>query len=248
MKNDIICVSDLHCGHKGGLTPPRYQEYVIQEKLWNWYRLQARRAGEIGVLVVDGDVIEGKGFRSGGTELITTDRNEQVKIACECLSVWNTKKIYMTYGTPYHTGRGEDWEDSVAREMGAVIEDNLLRTFNGVSFDIRHKVGSSSVPYGRATSISKSSVWNLLNSVTGLHDKADVIVRAHVHHRLYIDDFMGIRTTLPCLQLWSKFGSRQCEGHVDFGIVRFRVPNKHTMTYKPMLFMADELVRKAEGF
>ena len=76
----IAVISDLHCGHVVGLTPPRWQSAVglvgekiaaMQKTLWDLYTEEMDAIKPIDVLIVNGDCIDGKGKRSGSTELIT---------------------------------------------------------------------------------------------------------------------------------------------------------------------------------
>ena len=125
----LLVLSDTHCGHKGGLTPTQWQESPeraaeanqpshtgeSQAKLWHAYRQTIQRLRPIDYCVHNGDAVEGKGERSGGTELITADREEQANMAVRCLNYVRPREgYYLTYGTPYHTGSGEDWEKVVA--------------------------------------------------------------------------------------------------------------------------------------
>jgi len=89
-------ISDLHAGSRSGLTPPGWQYAKdadtrerktygeIQRKVWAWYSRKVR-ALECDTLVVNGDAIDGKGERSGGTEQFEMDRHEQAMIAARCI-------------------------------------------------------------------------------------------------------------------------------------------------------------------
>jgi hypothetical protein len=130
----------------------------------------------------------------------------------------------MTYGTGYHVGTEEDFEGNIAHTLGCKIGSHEWLDVNGCIFDIKHKIGSTSVPYGRGTQIAKDRLWNYLWSEHEEQPKADVIIRSHVHsfYACMEDSWMGVIT--PALQgQGSKFGARQCSGHVDFGIVWFDV-------------------------
>lgn len=82
---------DLHCGHRSGLTPPDWWSAItrvrlgkwgpIQRECWRWFRREVRRIKPIYLAVWPGDMIEGTGHRSGGTELIVNDRYEQCEMA-----------------------------------------------------------------------------------------------------------------------------------------------------------------------
>ena len=168
-----IAMGDLHCGHQVGLTPPAWQwkpegwreKFVrTQQACWNWFTTSIDSIGWTpDVLIVNGDAIDGKGKRSGSTEQITTDMHVQCDMACHVInSVTNRNtKVLMTYGTPYHTGDDEDHEANIANEVGAKeIGGHVFAGMNGLTFDLKHKVGSSGIPHGRATALKKSQLWN----------------------------------------------------------------------------------------
>lgn len=245
----VVIVSDLHCGHVVGLTPNSWQlehkeevdanwskwnKWVnIQEELWGNYVAIMEQLQPIDVLIVNGDCIDGKGSRSGGTELITADRNGQVEMAKECIREARARKIFMTFGTAYHTGMEEDWETLVAQAVDAVkIGSHEWIDVNGLVFDCKHHVGASSVPHGRHTAIAKEKLWNMIWAEHEEQPKSDIIVRSHVHYFGYAggDNWLGITT--PALQgMGSKFGSRRCSGHVNWGVISFDVKSRKEWTW-----------------
>lgn len=107
----VVILSDLHCGHAVGLTPPQHQGAPagmlrgrkeklvgIQAALWEWFSKRIKALGNIDVLIVNGDAVDGKGRKSGGTEQITVDMNNQVEIASDCIKFCKANEIHMTYG------------------------------------------------------------------------------------------------------------------------------------------------------
>lgn len=181
------------------------------------------------MVVVNGDAIDGKGFRSGGSELITTDRQEQTNIAIECIdqAVGGSAKVLMTYGTGYHTGNEEDWEGLIAKHFDAKIGSHEWVTAEGVTFDFKHHIGSSQVPHGRSTSLNREGLWSHLWAESAATPKSDILIRSHVHYHSYCGDLTfspGLRMTTPALQAaGTKFGARRCSGTVDFGFLLFDV-------------------------
>jgi len=244
----VLVLSDLHCGHIAGLTPHLWNDqpprnasaerkllYETRHKLFDIYQKEIEKRKPFDVLICNGDAIDGRGERSGGTELLTSDRQEQCDMAAHCLRVPKAKQIYMTYGTPYHTGQIEDWERSILSEIPngqykpskTEIMSHLYLDVDGVVFDCKHKVGSSGIPHGRHTAVAKEDIWNLLwHEKTGL-PRGDIFIRSHVHYCQYSGDATKLRMTTPALQsLGSKYGSRQCSGTVDWGFVVFEIDNK----------------------
>ena len=232
----VAILSDLHCGSLVGLTPPEWQGSVdlasrdtrkklahIQNEGWKLYT-GAMKRHKPHVCICNGDAIDGKGERSGGCEQITTDMNEQADMAYECLAATKASRYFIVRGTPYHTGKAEQFEDSLAKALNTRAHDHPQIKVGGLIIDAKHKVGASSVPHGRHTAISREAMWNILWAEHEGVEKADVIVRSHVHYYNCIDMFWGSRRkvcmTTPALQ-WrgTRYGKQQCSGTVDFGAV-----------------------------
>jgi len=192
--------------------------------MWNHNKSWLHRYGSPDVLLFCGDGIDGKGKRSGGTELLTTDRHAQADMATELLAMWKAERVCMVYGTPYHTGDDEDWERIIAKNLDAEIHGQMFVKVNGLNFHMKHNVGSSTIPHGRHTAVAKDRMWLQLWEDAADWPKADVILRGHVHYHQFCGgpDWLGM--TLPALQAaGTKYGSRQCLGIVHFGIVVFDV-------------------------
>ena len=234
----ILLLSDLHSGSQVGLTPPSYQTACIehpeteehykrnkysrlQKECWNWYLKHLKIIGPVDKTFVLGDMIDGNGRRSGGTEQITTDRKLQAAIAIECLSHVRTKNFLFVYGTPYHTGDAEDFENDVALHYGSKIGSHEWEEINGVVFDLKHKQSGCKNP---GTSLFNEIGDNREWAVLGEQPKADVLIRAHTHRFciLELEDCTGI--SLPSLQAYgTKFGTRQCSRKVKFGMMALDV-------------------------
>lgn len=237
MRKRVLMVGDLHCGHIVGLTPPRWHSTTYHVESWNWWKRAIKKLGPIDVLVHNGDGIDGPGDRSGGTEEITTDREEQAEMLVESLSLIKPKKLLMTYGTGYHVGKSEDWESVAAKRLADRLDIPVklgaheTLEVNGLIFDIKHKIGSSGIPHGRWTPQAKEVLWNMAWARRGQRPVANVIVRSHVHYFTFCGE-PGSKWavyTLPAVQgMGSKFGSRECSGTVDQGIVWFDVENQNS--------------------
>lgn len=235
----ILVLADLHCGCKSGLTPPEWfcnesnkKRREVQEELWNWFlNTLNKEIGYVDAVVVNGDAIDGRGVRSGGTELMTSDLFKQVKIAERCLKEVQADKYYFIQGTDYHVSNdGNDFEILLADKFNGIIKDHLWLNVNGCTFDFKHKVASSSVFQGRVTPLLKEIQWNREWSKDGSAPRADILVRSHVHyHNMVTDNESYIAMTTPALQVAdTKFGGRQCSGTVDLGMVLFEVPENYT--------------------
>lgn len=230
----IAVVSDFHCGHAVGLTPPNWQHAGghqkaadVRKQCWDFYESNAIKRGPFDVVIANADLIDGKGERSDGVELIEPDRLEQVKMAEMALRVLLHDKtdLIMTYGTPYHTGTGEDFESVIANNLNAKSIGNIAHVeIEGVIFEAKHHVGGSQVPHTRHTAVARERLWNVLWNEAGISPKANVILRSHVHYFTYCGGSDWVAMTTPALQgLGSRFGARRMSGVVDFGFITFTV-------------------------
>lgn len=221
-------MSDLHCGHCVGLTPPDWwlsEKTVLgktQRALWHAYGEMVKSVPKCDCLIINGDAIDGKGEKSGCVEQITSDREEQAMMAAEIIKGIPTKSVRLTYGTGYHVSAdGEDWENVLAKEVNAdEIGSHVWLEAEGVTMDFKHHVGSSSIPHGRGTAVARERLWNVLWSDLGQCPKAKIVVRSHVHYHAFAGGHDWVAMTTPALQgLGSKYGSRRCSGTVDFGMI-----------------------------
>ena len=234
----VLLWGDSHCGSNVGLTPPAYQyKYIsdpkteehriqnkwvkLQKECWNWYVNRLSMLKPIDKLLILGDAIDGDGGRSGGTELITTDRKKQVCMAIEAIEAVEAKAMTMVYGTPYHTGQAEDFEVDIAKHLGCKIGSHEWEEVNGCTFDFKHKQSNCKNPAtGIWNDIVDNREWACLNE----QPKANVLVRAHTHRSVIIriEDCIGI--SIPALQAYgTKFGARACTRKVQFGLIALDV-------------------------
>ena len=236
----IVVVADLHCGHRVGLTPPEYQlnpenDYdakwqKVQVEHWKWYVRKIKALQPIYLLLVVGDVVDGPSERANSRDSIRTQRKDQVNMALTSLDLARADYVEMVYGTRSHVS---DWENDVCSSLAGEtkIGAHGFPNVNGLQFDVKHKIGSSSIPHGRATALLKSKLWNSLWAEQTLQPEADILLRGHVHYHEAVktrtSHGRGWAMTCPALQgMGSEFGAEQCEGLVDFGFLVFDVDPK----------------------
>lgn len=239
-RRTYVLTGDAHCGHIAGLTPPQWwlgegsKTGQIQRELWGYFMKWAEQFKGVDGFIHNGDAIDGKGPRSGGTELLTCDRNEQCRMAVEAFRQFGAKQYLLSYGTPYHVGSEEDFEVNIARELGCEIHGThyLKPEGSDVHVHLKHKVGASTIPHGRHTPTAKAKLWLDMWHESQDWPKADMIVRSHVHYFDFCGGADWIAMTLPALcGAASKYGSRQCDGLVDFGIVWFEIDEKGELRF-----------------
>jgi hypothetical protein len=226
----------------------RQAKYVkVRQEVWKYFSERVKAYKPIDILFVNGDSLEGKGERSGSTELITSDRTVQCRIAQKVIEFLDPAKIRMTYGTPSHTGKEEDWEDIIADAVGAKIGSHEWFDVNGVIFDLKHKIGSSNIPHGRLTALAREILWQRMWASRNQVPKADILIRSHAHYyeECFHDECRGFIT--PALQgFGSKFGARQCSGTVDIGFVVFDIYDKGKYIWQPEFIKGQTQLATAE--
>ena len=264
-KKRVLVISDMHCGHVAGLTPPAFQRKYRKKSTTKWNKFAELSRGLWGAYVkllrdngpydygFDlGDMIEGRGERSGGTELLTSDRQEQMDIALECHNQvrLNANRGFQwigVYGTAYHvSGDGEDWENE------AKFKDEFLRlgshewvTINECTFDLKHHIGNTATPVGMPP-LRREYVWGLLWAERGETPHANVILRGHVHLACDCGGPGWRAMTVPALQgMGSKFGARRCSGTVDWGITVFDVDSDGSFDWKCLTVKIESQKAKA---
>lgn len=234
----VVIISDLHCGHRVGLTPPRHQPKADEDAprhvrkiaserkfLWDWFEKEIKSLGPISRLVVNGDAIEGKGTKSGGVELLTADREEQADIAADAINSIGAAQVFATFGTPYHVGADEDWESVVFNKVERFekLEAEGHYDVNGLQVVCKHFIGNTSSTASRGTALSNAQIKQLLWAASGHQARANLLIRSHVHRCFGIlDPAMNFQAyTTPALQgMGSKFGARQCDSlPVHFGFL-----------------------------
>jgi hypothetical protein len=251
----VVVWGDRHHGHAFALTPPDFQMKTVgspssslirrqnkcaafQEEMWNWISKEIESLKPVDVLLDLGDCIDGSGQKTGGSEQVHSDKNVQVQMAIETMKMVGANDVVMVYGSKYHVADADgssDYEDQIAQAMGIrKIGAHEWVDVNSLVFDMHHKVGRSSIPHSRGTSIARAWLWSALWSEMKMAPRADIILRAHVHYPFFVGDPLVpyLALTVPALQWSTKFGSRECEGTVGCGFVHFDVEENGEYTYK----------------
>lgn len=231
--------SDLHCGHVAGICPPAWHYKprgahpmiaALQRELWGFFTQELAKYNRFDAALWVGDMIDGKGQASGSTELLSADRHEQCEMAEAVCRAVPAETHRIVRGTGYHVGKEEDYEDVLARNLGAKISDQAWIEANGITFNLKHHLGGTSTPYGDGTPIRKEMIWGDIWVEMEAQPRANVTVRGHTHRCLIVDAVGPGNTpkygvTMPALQAaFTKFGGRRCSGIVHFGFIVAEIP------------------------
>lgn len=259
-ENMLVAFSgDWHCGSWSGMTPPKYRSkdddrnivlYTrMQEAMWDFLRSQVASFGrQIDVLVAIGDLIDGSGEKSGGTEQITTKNKKQCEMATEVMKLFNAKVNYIIRGTPYHTGNKDDNEDNIGSKDCKIkdIFDQQDFDFNGLIVDCKHDIpGGGGLPNTRFSAIAKEKLWAEIGLARQVRDDVDVVVRAHKHFYAKVEDSASMGMIVPCFQAPigdSKYG-RRCSGLLDLGFIVMYIDDKENYICQPKIMKTNLMKR-----
>lgn len=256
MKHGVI-LSDSHCGHIFGVTPPEYwfdggnhqrtKAREWQENTYRWLERKAKEIGHIDRLICNGDMIDGDAESNKGTDLITTDRLEQSKMALTFIRLFDADNYTVIEGTARHTGTSERFEEPIANALGVELQVHAWIEHAGCIIDFRHHIGSTSTPGAVPPTLSREKVWNLLWAERSLQPKAKVFIRSHIHSYFVVSDDIFIAMTTPALQGWTHYGGTRISKTVSYGFIEFWISDKGEFTWKTHLLVPRFAAAKAES-
>lgn len=211
-----LFIADLHCGEQFAWQPEEFKTYdgrifkpsPVQKYILKQWQSIKQVADEFKVqyVFVLGDLLGGLNPKDEG-KYITCDIRDQVRMATQGLAEIAKDRItYIVSGTKYHSiprGEGEPEEDVAIRlrDMGfkahflgdmAYVEVNGMKRKRRIF--IAHESATGLVY--PATLMSRDVNWTLQSYAQGKTPRVDAIVRAHLHHWLYID-----QSRIHCVQL-----------------------------------------------
>jgi len=243
----LVFLSDIHCGHVNGLLSRSFMDKAndFQREMRVWFENTLELIKPVHIVACVGDLIDGRQEKNGGAELCLNSRILQTSCASEIIEEFNALKVYMVKGTPYHTGKQEDWEEIIASNVEAeVIANSLNIDVNGCVINMKHKVGRSSVPYAKATPLAKELMWEKLMREQGDKDY-NIVVRGHVHYHVFTGFSNNhVAMTLPALQGASDYGEKECTGNVDLGLVVVDIEPSGIFTWRFMKFKSIQMNQK----
>jgi hypothetical protein len=251
--NNIVVVSDLHCGCRLGLCPPggarlddggRYLPSRLQRVVWDWWIefwdewVPSVTHDEPYAVVVNGDVIEGVHHRA--TSQISQNLEDQCQIACDVLAPIVERcdgRFFMIRGTPAHTGEQGVSEERLAKQLGAVPNEEgqharyeLWKTIGtGHLAHFNHHIGTTSSSQHETSAVNAELVHAFVEAGRWRHEPPSVVVRSHRHRcsevRIPSQHGYSISFVTPAWQLKTPFafkvaGSRQTTPQIGGSLIR----------------------------
>ena len=221
----IIVLSDTHCGHLLGLTPPAWHGggtavKEVQKNLWNWF--VDNLASDYDYMIHAGDIIDGDGGKDPSFHLVT-DPLVQVDMAIAALLHVNaTRKIFVT-GTPYHGGQNTDYERLIASAFNDDISYRRRIEIEGVRINVAHTISKTSTPVGGDIMLRKALLWDELLA----DDAADIILRGHVHEYRAVESEKATAITCPALKIgnadYDRYARKMSGGFYTVGFIEIDI-------------------------
>lgn len=202
--NNWVIVSDLHCGCRLGLCPPRgvklddggkYKPSKIQKKIWkhwdefwNKWIPTATKGEEFGI-IINGDIVDG--VHHGSTTQVSQNIMDQATIAYEIMMPLVERaqgRLYMIRGTEAHVGKSGVNEESIAQKLGAIANEEgqaaryeLWKEVGSGLVHIMHHIGTTGSQAYEATAVHKELVEEFTEAGRWGERPPDIVIRSHRH-------------------------------------------------------------------
>lgn len=224
----ILVVSDLHCGSIYGLLPSGFERvdkagrlYTQRRALWEAWQHMAQATKGADIVVVNGDLVDGKQEAQRQTEMNLSTIEEQVDAATICLQQLRPAKGAMWYfvqGTEFHDQKGCPAVEQIAQRFGAQVpfpannngaglyswEILDLEVEPGVILNIQHGTATGQGFY-RATPYDREMIFSALAGKEHSMPKADCVIRSHAHFFIHLEHASKHSVGVPCWQLQTRF-------------------------------------------
>ena len=233
MKNNLIVISDPHCGCQFGLCPSEgvrldgggwYAPSRYQRQVWAWWQefwsewVPTVTRGEPFSVVVNGDATDGRHHRS--VTQVSQNESDQARIAEQCLAPvveLCEGDFYLVRGTEAHVGPSAENEERLAKSLGATPDSDgnysryelWLRIGGKCLCHLSHHIGTTGATHYESTAVMKELAEAFTEAGRWRDDPPDVVVRSHRHRGIEIKiptarDY-GISFTTPGWQLKTPF-------------------------------------------
>tara|TARA_R100000808_G_scaffold19628_2_gene42541 strand:+ start:1117 stop:1971 length:855 start_codon:yes stop_codon:yes gene_type:complete len=208
--NNLVVVSDLHCGCRVGLCPPRvsldsaglYKASAVQKKMWAYWKtfwrdfVPAATGGEPFVAVVNGDAVDG--VHHGGKFLISPNIADQIKIAAACLQPVTeaASALFLIRGTETHVGAAAELEEILGHQVGAVRDASglfsrfeLRKTIGpgtGRVVHFAHHISGTTSPASESGAVNRELTNTFIESAQWKKETPVAVIRSHRHRFCHV--------------------------------------------------------------
>lgn len=229
---------DVHCGSVVGLWPVDdlpAKKFVGIRYLMDCYEDMVRWMPPLDLLVLTGDLIDGKQYKSSGVGVLTTDVGEQADAAAKVLKklASKAKRIYRVWGTPYH-----ETHDAVLKIVDEALKVHLtqqvinLELPTGILNLAHHPAGGASIYQG--TVVDREALWSEIAAYEGKVPDPRFIIRGHKHTYFLQETATRTICLLPCWQLPTAWAVKQnlWRFQPSLGAVLMKSDSEHPSGYK----------------
>lgn len=232
----ILVLGDLHVGSHQGLMIPEFEDpsgmriysNPVQMFLFDYYCKMLKTVGDVDIVILNGDLIEGPNKKNSGLGVWSTDIHTQAQCAAILIDMIRCKKIYCSQGSSYHTGNPTG--DKIVCELvgGEWIGDwQFFELNNSLTFHVRHHGDFSTVPYSRCTGQRKEAMI-----AQAQNTNIDIYIRSHTHHFNYSGNGNDLSIAVPCWKGVDEFIGKNSVEQPDNGYVMIYVDGpKYTWEY-----------------
>ena len=207
--NNLIVVSDLHCGDQVGLCPPAmildgggaYERSDFQVGIWEWWRdfweewVPRVTQGEPYAVCVNGDAMDNR--HHGAVHQITQNLADQQRIAVSALKPIVEKcegRFYLVRGTEAHTGQSGENEEMLGAVLGSVPDAIGNRSHNELWIrigralcHIMHHIGTTSSSANEASAVNAELTAEYVEAARWGQEPPDFVIRSHRHRCIVVD-------------------------------------------------------------
>jgi hypothetical protein len=203
--NNLVVVSDTHCGCRLGLCPPEpiplddggvYLHSNMQARVWEWWRefwdewVPDVCRGEPFAIVVNGDALDGVHHRA--VTQVSQNLADQARIAravFEPLLDLCNGQLFWIRGTEAHVGPSAQEEERLAEALGAIPNEQgqharqelYLRLGGKTLVHLAHHIGTTGSMHYESTALMRELAEAYVESGRWGLDPPSVAVRSHRH-------------------------------------------------------------------
>jgi len=253
----LVALGDTHVGSEGAVMPDevnsedccpgknrRYFPNLIQKKIYKKWEEMADECPRPDILLLNGDLVDGKNYKENGMGNWTTDSLLQARVLADLVKMLKPRKIIATSGSPYHSDSNPN-VDKIAVEMcGGTFKGGYANiNINGKRIYAQHKVSVSKSSWQyRTTPLGRALVLAALNEKDMGH--YDIVLKSHAHYFCYAGFSNSLGMILPAWKAYDAFLDTNIEfGNASLGYVKFDFDgNEYTHSHSIFHFNGQELV------
>jgi len=239
--NNLVVISDLHCGCRLGLCPDTpvplddggvYKSSRLQRKVWSIWKefwgewVPVACHNEPFAVLVNGDSLDG--VHHGSTTQISQNLSDQASVAMMVLKPvveLCDGRFYMVRGTEAHVGKSGAEEERLAQALGALPDEDgrrapyeqWIEVGKGLVHALHH-IGTSGSTHYESTAVLKELAESYTEAGRWHNRPPDVVVRSHRHRHIEVrvptDLSYGVSFTTAGWQLRTPYSFRISGGRV----------------------------------